>query len=148
MIVGIDLGTTHSLVAVWRDGATELVAHALGHTLTPSVVGLDDQGRVLVGQAARERLHTHPQLTTALFKRYMGSATEGPPDVGAVIERLGIERLFGGHEVRGTQSETGLGDADRNQVVFAAVDCAHDTGGGCGLDVNVVQTNTSPGNYL
>ena len=53
MIVGIDLGTTHSLVAVWRDGATELVANALGHTLTPSVVGLDDQGRVLVGQAAR-----------------------------------------------------------------------------------------------
>ena len=76
MIVGIDLGTTNSLVAVWRDTASELVPNALGQLLTPSVVGLDDEGRVLVGQAAKERLHTHPHLTTALFKRYMGSATE------------------------------------------------------------------------
>jgi molecular chaperone HscC len=76
MIVGIDLGTTNSLVAVWRGDATELVPNALGQFLTPSVVGLDDQGRILVGQAARERLHTHPRLTASLFKRHMGSATQ------------------------------------------------------------------------
>ncbi|CUS15102.1 unnamed protein product, partial [Tuber aestivum] len=76
MIVGIDLGTTNSLAAVWRGDAAELVPNALGQLLTPSVVGLDDQGRVLVGQAAKERLHTHPHLTTSLFKRFMGSATE------------------------------------------------------------------------
>lgn len=74
MIVGIDLGTTNSLVAVWKDDASVLVPNALGELLTPSVVGLDDEGRILVGQAARERLHTHPSLTTALFKRHMGSA--------------------------------------------------------------------------
>ncbi len=74
MIVGIDLGTTNSLVAVWRDGKSELVTNALGDTLTPSVVGLDDEGQILVGKAARERLQTHPDKTTALFKRYMGSA--------------------------------------------------------------------------
>ena len=45
MIVGIDLGTTNSLVAVWRDGGTQLVSNALGELLTPSVVGLDDDGR-------------------------------------------------------------------------------------------------------
>lgn len=106
MIVGIDLGTTHSLVAVWRDGATELVANALGHTLTPSVVGLDDQGRVLVGQAARERLHTHPHLTTALFKRYMGSNQQvalggrayRPEELSALVLKSlkeDVERAYG-----------------------------------------------------
>lgn len=74
MIVGIDLGTTHSLIAAWRDGAAQLVPNALGEWLTPSVVGLDDEGRMMVGRAALERLQTHPQVTTSLFKRYMGSA--------------------------------------------------------------------------
>ncbi|MBF0676317.1 molecular chaperone HscC [Pseudomonas sp.] len=76
MLVGIDLGTTNSLVAVWREGKSQLVANALGSLLTPSVVGLDDLGQVMVGQVARERLQTHPQLTCALFKRYMGSDRE------------------------------------------------------------------------
>lgn len=58
MIVGIDLGTTNSLVAVWRDGAAHLVPNALGEVLTPSCVSLDADGSVLVGQAARERLQT------------------------------------------------------------------------------------------
>jgi len=74
MIVGIDLGTTNSLVAVWKDGAARLIPNALGSYLTPSCVGIDGDGHVLVGEAARERLQTHPGLTAALFKRYMGSA--------------------------------------------------------------------------
>ena len=73
MIVGIDLGTTNSLVAVWKDGAPHLIPNALGEYLTPSVVGLDDDGQILVGRAARERLQTHPHLTAGVFKRYMGS---------------------------------------------------------------------------
>jgi molecular chaperone HscC len=76
MIVGIDLGTTNSLIAAFLDGKPRLIPNALGHHLTPSVVGLDEDGRVLVGLAARERLLTHPGLTTALFKRYMGSSRE------------------------------------------------------------------------
>ena len=76
MIVGIDLGTTNSLVAVWKDGAPVLVPNALGSMLTPSCVGLSDTGELLVGQAAKDRLQTHPQLTVANFKRYMGSARE------------------------------------------------------------------------
>ncbi len=73
MIVGIDLGTTNSLVALWREGEAQVVPNALGEALTPSVVGLDDSGEVLVGRAARERLLTHPDQTAALFKRYMGT---------------------------------------------------------------------------
>jgi len=73
MMIGIDLGTTNSLCAIWRDGRAQIIPNAMGEHLTPSCVGIDDDGTVLVGQAARERLQTHPQLTTALFKRYMGS---------------------------------------------------------------------------
>src|SRR5262245_66491124 len=73
MIVGIDLGTTNSLVGFWRNGSITLVPNALGHLLTPSAVGLSDGGDILVGLPARERLTTHPTLTAAAFKRYMGT---------------------------------------------------------------------------
>jgi molecular chaperone HscC len=73
MIVGIDLGTTNSLVGVWRDGAVVLVPNALGHFLTPSAVGQGDDGAILVGLPARERAATHPALGATAFKRYMGS---------------------------------------------------------------------------
>jgi molecular chaperone HscC len=106
MIVGIDLGTTNSLVAVWREGATHLIDNALGELLTPSVVGLDDEGHVLVGKAARERLQTHPGTTTALFKRHMGSAHEvklgsrsyRPEELSALVLKslkADVERAFG-----------------------------------------------------
>jgi len=73
MIVGIDLGTTNSLIGIWRDGAPVLIPNALGHALTPSAVGLGDDGAILVGLPARERLTSHPALTAATFKRYMGT---------------------------------------------------------------------------
>lgn len=76
MIIGIDLGTTNSLVAVWEGEQARILPNALGSFITPSVVGLDDHGDLVVGEIARERLHTHPQLTASLFKRYMGSARE------------------------------------------------------------------------
>ena len=73
MIVGIDLGTTNSLIGVWQDGAAVLIPNALGHTLTPSVVGLGGDGSILVGLPARESLATHPARTATTFKRYMGT---------------------------------------------------------------------------
>src|SRR5262245_32112830 len=73
MIVGIDLGTTNSLVAVWQDGAPRLIPNALGEFLTPSCVSIDKDGAILVGRAARERLQTHPDRTAAVFKRFMGT---------------------------------------------------------------------------
>lgn len=73
MIVGIDLGTTNSLIAVWQEGQSRLIPNSLGEVLTPSCVSLDEDGSVLVGRAARERLQTHPERSAAVFKRYMGS---------------------------------------------------------------------------
>src|SRR5215469_4226334 len=73
MIIGIDLGTTNSLVAVWRDGKPVLMPNSLGEPLTPSVVSVDDNGEVLVGSAALERQATRPRSTVAAFKRWMGT---------------------------------------------------------------------------
>jgi molecular chaperone HscC len=73
MIIGIDLGTTNSLVSVYQNGKAYLVKNALGSVITPSVVGVDDEGRIMVGQPAKDRLQTHPELTVAVFKRLMGT---------------------------------------------------------------------------
>lgn len=72
-ILGIDLGTTNSLVSVHRDGRVQCIPNALGHDMTPSVVGLDEDGSILVGNSAKERLITHPHKTAAVFKRMMGT---------------------------------------------------------------------------
>ena len=73
MIIGIDLGTTNSLVGIWRDGEARLIPNALGQLLTPSAISIGDDGEVLVGMAARERLITHPRRSAAAFKRHMGT---------------------------------------------------------------------------
>ena len=72
-IVGIDLGTTFSLVAVLRDGVPVVLPNALGELLTPSAVSLADDGTVLVGAPARARATTHPTRTALAFKRDMGT---------------------------------------------------------------------------
>lgn len=72
-IVGIDLGTTNSLVAAYVDGEPVLIPNAYGEYLTPSVVSMGDDGRMLVGKLARERLVTDPKHTAARFKRLMGT---------------------------------------------------------------------------
>ncbi len=78
MLVGIDLGTTHSLIGRYGPQGPELAPNALGERLTPSVVSIDDAGHLLVGQAARDRLITHPTATVANFKRWMGSGRLTP----------------------------------------------------------------------
>jgi molecular chaperone HscC len=75
-LIGIDLGTTNSVVAAWTEAGPRLIANALGENLTPSVVGLDDDNAVLVGQAARNRLVAHPDRTVASFKRWMGTSRD------------------------------------------------------------------------
>jgi molecular chaperone HscC len=72
-MIGIDLGTTNSLVSYWDGTEARIISNALEEHLTPSVVSLDDHGDILVGRPARERLITHPHLSVSLFKRYMGS---------------------------------------------------------------------------
>ncbi|MCD0277818.1 molecular chaperone HscC [Xanthomonas melonis] len=76
MIVGIDLGTTHSLIGVHDAEGGRLFSNPHGSLLTPSVISIADDGSLLVGQPARERLVTHPQHSVAAFKRWMGSSRE------------------------------------------------------------------------
>jgi len=72
-LIGIDLGTSNSLIAYWTEDGAKLIPNALGSTLTPSVVSVDDNDEIIVGQIAKERLITHPHLTAAAFKRFMGT---------------------------------------------------------------------------
>lgn len=73
LCVGIDLGTTYSLVSVLQDSRPVVLPNGLGEHLTPSVVSLDEEGHYLVGKAALSRLTTHPERTAAVFKRAMGT---------------------------------------------------------------------------
>ncbi len=73
MIIGIDLGTTNSAAAHMTDDGPRLIPNALGHTLTPSVVGIDENGELLVGRAAKEFQVGQPTRCAALFKRDMGT---------------------------------------------------------------------------
>jgi molecular chaperone HscC len=73
MIVGIDLGTTNSAIGIFENGRPRLLPNSFGQALTPSVVGMGDKGTILVGQAAKDRLVTHPAETQSVFKRYMGT---------------------------------------------------------------------------
>ncbi len=72
-IIGIDLGTTNSLVAHINGDTVKLIPNVYGDVLTPSVVSLDEGNHILVGKPAKNRLITHPQLSKACFKRDMGS---------------------------------------------------------------------------
>ncbi|WP_296117341.1 Hsp70 family protein [uncultured Eubacterium sp.] len=72
-ILGIDLGTTNSLGAVYRNGKVELIPNRFGSFLTPSVVSVTEDGSVLTGQIAKERLITHPKDTASSFKKDMGT---------------------------------------------------------------------------
>ena len=71
--IGIDLGTTNSLVCVLQNGLPTILPNVLGERLTPSAVSLDEEGRILVGASAKARLTTHPALSAAAFKRDMGT---------------------------------------------------------------------------
>lgn len=73
MIVGIDLGTTNSLIA-YMDGYTvKVIPNKLGENLTPSVVSVDEEGVVYVGRTAQERGLLYPNETASVFKRSMGT---------------------------------------------------------------------------
>lgn len=73
LIVGIDLGTTNSLCAVFENGRPRLIRNAHGQVLTPSVVGVLPDGQVLVGQSAKELRVTQPDRCASRFKRFMGT---------------------------------------------------------------------------
>lgn len=72
MIVGIDLGTTNSLVAYYTEDGPKMIPNRLGKYLTPSIVSVDGE-EVYVGETARERMLLYPDTAASVFKRTMGS---------------------------------------------------------------------------
>jgi molecular chaperone HscC len=105
-IIGIDLGTTNSLAAYLGDDGPQVIPNALGSSLTPSVVGVDKQHKLLVGAAAKELQVMHPESCASLFKRYMGTdwkiklggRTYSPEELSGLVLRSlkqDAEALFG-----------------------------------------------------
>lgn len=94
-IVGIDLGTTNSLVAAVIEGRPEVLSDPDGETILPSVVGVDPSGSLITGTVARNQQVAFPDQTVASVKRHMGSmeklalgeASYTPPEISAMILR-------------------------------------------------------------
>ena len=92
-VIGIDLGTTNSCVAVLEGGEPTVIANAEGNRTTPSVVGFAKNGERLVGETAKRQAITNPDRTIASIKRYMGTdhkvTIDGkdytPQDISAMI---------------------------------------------------------------
>ena len=108
-IVGIDLGTTNSLVAIMKGDRPEIIANEQGKRLTPSVVGIDKSGKLHVGETAKNQLIAMPERTVAEVKRLMGTSRKvrvadreyTPQEVsGIILRRLkdDAERMLG-HKV-------------------------------------------------
>ena len=71
-IIGIDLGTTNSVVAIMEGGEPKVIINEEGSRLTPSVVGFTKEGEVLVGQVAKRQAIINPENTIYSIKRFMG----------------------------------------------------------------------------
>jgi Fe-S protein assembly chaperone HscA len=84
-VVGIDLGTTNSLVACVHGDAPMVIRDAAGDALVPSIVSIDEQGAVVVGRDAQRRLLTAPQRTLYSVKRFMGRGVDEVQDEAAFL---------------------------------------------------------------
>ncbi|MBI5361113.1 MAG: molecular chaperone DnaK [Planctomycetes bacterium] len=71
-VIGIDLGTTNSVVAIWENDSATVITNAEGSRLTPSVVGFADSGERFIGGRAKRQAVTNPQNTVYSIKRFMG----------------------------------------------------------------------------
>src|SRR6201993_295476 len=87
-IVGIDLGTTNSLVAIVENGVPGVIADLEGNKLVPSVIYFDEAGSVLVGNRAKEKMVEKPKNTIFSIKRFMG---KGIDDVRGDLPLLPFE---------------------------------------------------------
>src|SRR3977135_4343527 len=74
--IGIDLGTTNSVVAVMEGGEPEVIPNEEGGRTTPSVVAFTKTGEILVGQVAKRQAITNPESTVYSIKRFMGRRYE------------------------------------------------------------------------
>jgi len=89
-VIGIDLGTTNSCVAVLEGGEAQVIANAEGSRTTPSVVGFTESGETLVGQIAKRQAVTNPERTIYAVKRLIGRRRDSPE-----VERFAAVAPFG-----------------------------------------------------
>ena len=105
-IIGIDLGTTNSVVAIMEGKDPKVIPNEEGGRLTPSVVAWDDKGEVLVGQIARRQAITNPENTVYSIKRFMGRRFD---EVGDEMKRIPYKVTRGSNgeavvEIRGKKN--------------------------------------------
>ncbi len=93
-IIGIDLGTTNSVVAVMEGKEAKVIPNAEGNRLTPSVVAFTDKGDILVGEPAKRQAVTNPLRTVYSIKRFMGRRHNEV----AVEEKMVPYKIVGGPE--------------------------------------------------
>jgi molecular chaperone DnaK len=106
VIVGIDLGTTKSAIAVWRDGAPQIIPDTKGRKIIPSMVALDpENGQLVAGYPAQEIATTHPHFAISSIKRLMGRRF----DEDAV--RTALEKLHLFYEVEASHRHQGAIEA-------------------------------------
>ncbi|HEV2617763.1 MAG TPA: molecular chaperone DnaK [Candidatus Acidoferrales bacterium] len=94
-IIGIDLGTTNSVVAVMQGGESTVVPNQEGARTTPSVVGITKSGERLVGQVAKRQSITNPENTVYSIKRFMGRRYD---EVGEELKRVPYKIVRGPHD--------------------------------------------------
>ena len=91
-IIGIDLGTTNSVVAVMMGNEPEVIPNQEGDRLTPSVIGFTESGEILVGQQAKNQMITNPKNTIRSIKRFMGRKYS---EVGSEIKTVPYDVIEG-----------------------------------------------------
>ncbi len=77
-IIGIDLGTTNSCVAIFENDTARVLENSEGHRTTPSIIGYTEEGEILVGDVAKRQAVTNPQNTLFAIKRLIGRRYEDP----------------------------------------------------------------------
>src|SRR6187401_3728436 len=77
-VIGIDLGTTNSCVAVMEGASPKVIENAEGARTTPSIVAFNDDGEILVGQPAKRQAVTNPENTIFAIKRLIGRRYDDP----------------------------------------------------------------------
>ena len=114
-IIGIDLGTTNSVVAVMEAGQPTVIANQEGTRTTPSVVAFTKTGERLVGQVAKRQAITNPENTVFSIKRFMGRRYDEVTEEMKMVPYKVVARR-----------ERGRPRRNHGQKVFAARDFGHD----------------------
>ena len=118
-IIGIDLGTTNSGVAVMEGGEPTIIPSAEGDRLIPSVVAMNKNHERLVGRPARNQAVVNPENTVTSIKRFMGGKFSSPG-----VERA---RKMVSYETLGSPQRRSAGDDGRERI-FSARDLGYDPG--------------------